>query len=342
MPPGAEPSEGAGDYLQLPPLDPRIEAIASEIRRRTATPVETARALVIHLRSTYAYSLNVNDAAVASPLTHFLIERKPGHCEYFATALAILLRLDGIPSRVVNGFYGGESSELTGQVILRQSDAHSWVEAFIPGEGWITLDPTPADVSGLSPWDVPGRLKLLFEDSEIAWDTWIVGLDLEDQQGILEDVRDRVDLALAAIVIRAREGARGVERLLGIPGRGMAAPILVTLGIAAAALLAAAARLGRGAWRRRRGARDDHPATALFRRFERECGRAGMTRAPATSPGEFARRAGAMEIASAFEAARYGEPSRQAEALARLRVSVSSYRAPTGTPSAPPTSRRPG
>jgi len=342
MAPGAEPSEGADAYLQIPPLDPRIEAIARDLGKRSATPLETARALENHLRGSYAYSLNVNDAAVASPLVHFLIERKPGHCEYFATALAILLRVDGIPSRVVTGFYGGERSELTGQMILRQSDAHSWVEAFIPGEGWITLDPTPADGGGLSLWDVPGRLKLLLEDSEIAWDTWIVGLDLEDQQGIFADVRDRVDLALAAIVIRAREGTREIERLLGISSLGAAPLLLAALAIAAAILLVASARIALRAWRRRLRARSDHPATALFLRFERECLRAGLTREPATSPGDFARHAGAAAIASSFEAARYGEPSRQAEALARLRESINAFRAPEGSPSEPPTSRRPG
>jgi len=342
MTPGGIPPDGVQDYLQVPPLDPRIGRIAEEVTRGIAPPLERARALESHLRTSYAYSLDVNDAEVASPLVHFLIERKPGHCEYFATALAILLRLDGIPSRVVNGFNGGERSELTGQVILRQSDAHAWVEAWIPGHGWITFDPTPGETAGLSLWDLPGRLRRLMEETEIAWDTWIVGLDLEDQQGIVQEVRDLVDLTLASAVIALRGALRRLDLLVGSPGRGTALALAV---LGAASALAVAAFLALYLVRRlraRRGARGEHPATALFRRFERICSKAGMERAPFVSPGEFARRAGAEDVAAQFETARYGEPERQSPALSALESSIRSFR-PSGAPRpAPPTSPRPG
>ncbi|HZE89988.1 MAG TPA: transglutaminaseTgpA domain-containing protein [Verrucomicrobiae bacterium] len=342
-PPGAAPPERADAYLQLPDLDPRIAAVARDATRRARTPLDKARALEAHLRASYAYSLDVNDATVASPLVHFLIERRPGHCEYFATALAILLRVEGIPSRVVNGFYGGERSELTDQTILRQSDAHSWVEAWIPGEGWMTLDPTPADTAGLPVWDLGGRLKHLFEESEIAWDTWIVGLDLEDQRGILEDVRDRIDLALAAIVVGSRRLAAGMAEGIGLPGAVVSAAFLLAAAAIAALAIAAwaALRAFRG-WRRRRAGLADHPATALFRAFEDRCRRAGWTREPSVSPGEFARTAGATEVAVSFEAARYGEPATQPEAIERLRASIRGFRAPAAPPRERPTSRRPG
>ncbi|MBI3449629.1 MAG: DUF3488 domain-containing protein, partial [Acidobacteria bacterium] len=341
-PPGEAPPERAAAYLQLPDLDPRIAGIARDVTRRSRAPIEKARALESHLRASYAYSLDVNDAAVASPLVHFLIEKRPGHCEYFATALAILLRVEGIPSRVVNGFYGGERSELTDQTILRQSDAHSWVEAWIPGEGWVTLDPTPPDTVALPLWDVAGRLKRLLEESEIAWDTWIVGLDLEDQRGMLEDVRDRIDLTLAALVVETRQLASRMSEWIGLPRFAGGVTLLLAAALAAVSTAGWAAVRASRAWRRRRSGLSDHPATVLFRAFEHRCARAGWTREPSVSPGEFARRAGAADVAASFEAARYGEPASQPEAVERLRTSIRGFRVPTAPPRARPTSRHPG
>ncbi len=318
-PPGEAPPGGYGYYLQVPDLNPRIADLASEITRRAGSPEARARAIERHLLEQYTYSLDVNDAAVAAPMTRFLIEKRPGHCEYFATAMAILLRLNGVPSRVVNGFYGGEYSELTGQAIIRQSDAHSWVEAWIPGRGWVTFDPTPPDPIGDS-WSLLASLRTLFDEAEIAWDTYIVGLDLDDQRNALEEVRDRVDLALAGAVIRVRGLLGALRRFLGGPGSWfLKAALGLGVLIALAALLRGSFAIVR-AWRRRRGAPADlHPATRLFRRFEESLGRRGLSREPSVSPAAFARSADAPEIAAAFEVARYGPPAGRRGALDELR-----------------------
>src|SRR5213079_3163916 len=78
------------------------------------------------------------------PLADFLFNVKVGHCEYFATAMAVMLRTRGIGSRVVNGFLPGEYNQAAGAFTVRQSDAHSWVEVYFPqADSWITFDPTP-------------------------------------------------------------------------------------------------------------------------------------------------------------------------------------------------------
>ena len=82
---------------------------------------------------------------MADPLAYFLFERKKGHCEYFASSMAVMLRTLGIPSRVVTGFQSGVYNPMTGWQVIRASDAHSWVEAWIDGRGWTTFDPTPFD-----------------------------------------------------------------------------------------------------------------------------------------------------------------------------------------------------
>ena len=319
------PGDGA-DHLQLPPLDPRIADLARSIEPGLSDPLARARAVEAHLLGSYAYSLDVDDLAAEAPLTRFLIERMPGHCEYFATAMAVLLRIEGMPSRIVNGFNGGEHSEFTDQTIIRQSDAHSWVEAWIPGRGWVTFDPTPPD-PGVDALGLAARLWRLVEEAEMAWDTYIVGLDLGDQQNAFEEIRDRVDLAAAGVAIRLRAAAEKIARIIEGPERalrvaGLALAIAAVLAAAAGALTASV-RL----WRHRvLGGAGAHPATILFRRFEKVAARRGLRRGTSMTPAAFARSAGAPEVATAFEAARYGSVAPSAVALGRLRSAIESHR----------------
>lgn len=136
--------DGAGAYLQLPQLDPRIPRLAEEITASAPSNYEKAQAIEQYLRTHFGYTLQLGRARPQDPLANFLFERKQGHCEYFASSMAVMLRTIGIPSRIVNGFRGGEFNDLTGQYVVRASNAHSWVEAFFPGFGWISFDPTPA------------------------------------------------------------------------------------------------------------------------------------------------------------------------------------------------------
>ena len=107
---------------------------------------------------TSRYTLQLSRTVPHDPLANFLFERKQGHCEYFASSMAVMLRTLGIPSRVVNGFRTGEFNDLTSQYVVRASNAHSWVEAYFPGYGWIAFDPTPgrgdAGAHRLGPGDV--------------------------------------------------------------------------------------------------------------------------------------------------------------------------------------------
>src|SRR5204863_9121503 len=95
--------------------------------------------------SKFRYTLELPSQRQKDPVAFFLFERKAGHCEYFASAMAILLREEGVPSRIVTGFRGGEWNELTGNFIVRAKDAHSWVEVYFPGVGWYAFDPTQQD-----------------------------------------------------------------------------------------------------------------------------------------------------------------------------------------------------
>lgn len=309
-------------YLQRPDVSARIVELGSRVTAGIEGDAARAHALESWLITSFRYSLDVNDAAVADPLTHLLVDRRPGHCEYFATALAVLLRLQEIPARVVTGFNGGEYSELTGQTIIRQSDAHSWVEAWLPETAWTALDATPADPEAASP-SILARISGFLDEMEIAWDTYIVGLDLQDQQSAILEIRDWFDMATSGIFIAVREGVAAARRWIGVPDGGLPVPDgMVGVGTIAALMVVLAAAFTL-AWRRLSATRAGlHPATEIFLRFEKNAAGGSGPRPPWMSPAEFARSLRAPEVADAYEAARYGPPGLVAAEMERLRATI--------------------
>src|SRR4029079_6296695 len=143
------------------------------------TPYEKAAEIEGYLRSNFAYTLQLPSTTPADPIASFLFERRQGHCEYFASAMAVMLRTLGIPSRVVNGFSGGEYNDVSSQYLIRASEAHSWVEAYIPGEGWMEFDPTPSG-TGLAE-SHSNRFMLYLDALASFWREWIVNFDLGHQ-----------------------------------------------------------------------------------------------------------------------------------------------------------------
>jgi transglutaminase-like putative cysteine protease len=137
--------ENRDAYLQLPGnLSPRISALAAQITGRAHSDIAKALVLEIYLRSHYEYSFDtVLSSQGQTPLEGFLFENKRGHCEFFASALAVMLRTQGIATRVAHGFSLGERNPITGFYEVRALDGHAWVEAFISGQGWLMLEPTP-------------------------------------------------------------------------------------------------------------------------------------------------------------------------------------------------------
>jgi hypothetical protein len=116
------------------------------VTRKVAHPYQKALTLENYLRNNYGYSLELKGTPNSSdPLAMFLFDVRRGHCEYFASAMAVMLRELGIPARLVNGFRAGEYNRLAGAFVVRQYDAHSWVEAYFSPYGWVEFDPTPAD-----------------------------------------------------------------------------------------------------------------------------------------------------------------------------------------------------
>jgi protein-glutamine gamma-glutamyltransferase len=173
--------ETSPKYLQLPTLDPRIKPLTEEIVKNSTSQLGQVLLLESFLRSQFEYSLNHSSGDSPDPLGNFLFSTRTGHCEYFATALVTMLRTLGIPARMINGFRLGEYNEWGDYFIVRQSDAHSWVEACLPGSGWVDFDPTPAR-PGAGNFSIARFVGKFLDNLDILW-TEIVTFDRYKQFG---------------------------------------------------------------------------------------------------------------------------------------------------------------
>lgn len=181
-------------YLALPGnLTTRTHQLAREWTQGTSNPREVAEHVERRLRSEYRYDLDTPSGSTANPLDHFLFESRRGHCEYYSTAMAVLLRTLGIPARNVTGFVGGTFNRFGRFYAVRQGDAHSWVEVYLEGAGWRRFDPTPASESAprLETTGAIAVLRDLMEAASERWDRHVIGYDLEQQVEFLRSIRQR-------------------------------------------------------------------------------------------------------------------------------------------------------
>ncbi|MBI2895878.1 MAG: DUF3488 domain-containing protein [Deltaproteobacteria bacterium] len=267
-------------YLQLPRLDPRVRELAENLTRGIDGDLDRAERIARYLRERYRYTLELPGTGRDASIEEFLFRRKRGHCEYFSTAMAALLRSIGIPTRNVSGFFGGEKNRYGGYYSIRQGDAHSWVEVYVEGKGWRTFDPTPPAATAPRPGGLSDRISDAIDALRLKWMQYVLSYGLNDQLALsrtafdlLRDARDRV-------------GRIGGERVPRWVPWGIAALLL------AVAIALALRRRTRGlfaAARAARGPRREPPAVSLYRRLEDAMGRAGHPRSPATTPLEHAR-----------------------------------------------------
>jgi transglutaminase-like putative cysteine protease len=181
------PAEVRASSLQLPSLDPRVVPLAQQITARATTPYDKAVALENYLQAHYAYTLNLAGSTPSDPLAYFLFQARAGHCEYFATAMTVMLRAVGIPARYVTGFLPGEYNDVGGDYIVRASDAHTWMEAYFSPYGWITFDPTPPSAP---PAGGPfSRFALYWDWFQYTWGDWVINYDIAHQVTLARSVQ---------------------------------------------------------------------------------------------------------------------------------------------------------
>ena len=316
--------EAREQNLQLPDvLDRRIALLAHSLTADAATDLARARAIEDHLRTGYGYTLQLPGHTVADPLADFLFTRKKGYCEYFASAMAVMLRSLQIPARVATGFQSGEYNPITDLWLVRASDAHSWVEAWIPGYGWTTFDPTPPDPSQHGA-TLFSKMELYLDAAETFWQKWVVGYD-PSRQGTLADrllnLRWLEGLSTTASDWDGR--GRFWFKRYGPPA-GVAVAVGLWLWLVGPRLLGML-RLRRRVRRLRRGEAQGADATLLYARMLRVLKHHGFQKPAWFTPVEFARSlagtplAGAvMEFTSAYNALRFGGQTEVAPRLSAL------------------------
>ncbi|MEX2262695.1 MAG: transglutaminase domain-containing protein, partial [Bryobacteraceae bacterium] len=317
------------NYLQLPPLDPRIPVLARNMAAGYPAPLGKAQAIEDRLRRDFGYTLDLPSKEVADPLAHFLFERKKGHCEYFASSMTVMLRTLGIPARLVNGFQSGTYNPISDQFVIRASDAHSWVEAYLPGRGWTTFDPTPPDPSP-RPSSLLTTLMLFADAAETFWQEWVVGYNQGRQVTLAEKIGHSTwrfsDLWREQVLQRSAGWAR--KLVTAWEEHNVAAVALFSLGMAT--LLA-----GPNAWKRlrlhgklrrvRRGIASSSDATMLYQQFLETFRKKGFEKPPWYTAVEFARtleRSNAADLARNFTEAynefRFGGRTANAPRLSLL------------------------
>jgi protein-glutamine gamma-glutamyltransferase len=288
------PPEVVSSYLQLPALDSRIPQLAAQITASAGNDYDKARAVEAYLRTHFGYTLQLSRTVPHDPLANFLFERKQGHCEYFASSMAVILRTLGIPSRVVNGFRTGEFNDLTSQYVVRASNAHSWVEAYFPNHGWVAFDPTPgASFPARTGWS---RVSLYLDAMASFWREWIVNYDVGHQQSLAVSAGNRSRQVFAALrrwwhrhYMRLLAGARHTgSAMAGSPlrwslGGGLVAALLVFV-VNARGLLRSLGKL-RLAARPEKSPR--RAATIWYERMTQRLARRGWRKLPTQTPDEF-------------------------------------------------------
>jgi hypothetical protein len=186
-------SEANKRYLQLPEtFNPRIADLTQSVTKQTNNRYDKAKAVESYLQNNLGYTLDLK-AGGSDPLSDFLFNVREGHCEYFATAMAIMLRTQGIATRIVNGFQQGEYNETADMYIVRQRNAHSWVEVYFPGENtWVRFDPTPFSGQPVSATNsgIISKFSGYLEALEAFWIQYFVAFDNQEQRSLFRSVRN--------------------------------------------------------------------------------------------------------------------------------------------------------
>jgi protein-glutamine gamma-glutamyltransferase len=266
------PARGAGGGAISPADVPaEISTYALALTAGLTDPRAIARRIEEHFSRNFIYTLDPQRGA-GDPLVHFLLRSKSGHCEYFASAAAMMLTARGIPARLVTGSYGGEEGLLSRTIVVRAQNLHAWVEADL-GAGFEIVDPTPA--AGLPPalstFSLLSRLAALGREIEFFYDRRVIGFDAGDQVGALEAARESIATAAGSLA-RLGQSARDVF------SAGAAA------GFLAAGLAGWLALRLFGRSRNRQG-----PATRAYLALRRLLARGEASVTPSTPPAEVAR-----------------------------------------------------
>lgn len=305
---GAERLEELSDserekLLATTTLTKETLAKARDMFPTARTARATAESMVEIFHKNYVYDLGSPSKRAENPLADFLFNTKRGHCEFYATSMALLLREKGVPARVVTGYAGGVFNSYGGFYSFRQSDAHAWVEAYIDADKrWVRYDPTPSARVDLQQQNNSSAFREFYDAAAATWQRYFVSYDLNRQQ-------DLIERASRKVTPEPNAGSSGFFSKLR---RMSSNKVAIVFALAAAAILISRRRKAKkAAGTTREVARTLKHASALERALERQ----GYARGAQETTAAFARRAATSHpaqealrsYASTYEDVRYGE-----------------------------------
>jgi hypothetical protein len=328
------------NYLQLPDrFDKRIFDLAYGIASKEKNRYDRAAAIEKYLQSNFGYTLDQR-AGGDDPLSDFLFNIREGHCEYFATSMVIMLRSQGIAARVVNGFHGGDYNSAVDMTIVRERNAHSWVEVYFPKENaWVPFDPTPySDQSGGATSGITAQFNKYLEAFETFWIQNFVAFDNQEQRSLVRSVRNgfvdyqaRIASYLGVTEDRFSEwlaevrGDKGVQASLTAIGYAVAYVLAAIIGFLLLGLLyrkIVKLRVWGRLWDRVFATRHASIVEFYDRMLVVLAGK-GFTRAPHETPLEFAYAVGmseAVSITEKYNRVRFGEKELSKNEAAEIEV----------------------
>jgi len=322
-------------YVEVPAGYERVAALAREVVRDTSHPHAQAQLVERYLRGggNFRYTLDQPDTEGKDPLHVFLFEAKAGHCEYFSTAMALMMRSLGLPARNVTGFLGADYNPYGDYYAVRNGHAHSWVEVLIDGR-WITFDPTPASGQVFAPPSgLEVKLRQMMDAMRVRWADYVVEYNIRDQAKALRGLAAwyrsfRGDRRGAHP--NADDGSADDQDFGPIPFRPdwrWFVAIMTTFGVGVLY-----ARWHRKRRRQTRAGRQLDPdrdrAVRLYLSLESSLRSAGQARPPDVTPIEHAEELGrsgfpaadeVREVTDAYLAARFGENGLPPQDYHRLR-----------------------
>jgi transglutaminase-like putative cysteine protease len=320
-------------YLRLPhKMDPRVGELAGTLTASAANDYDRALALQAYLRNNFQYTLDPPAIEPEDPVGSFLFRSKSGYCEYFAAAMAVMLRTLNVPSRLVNGFQTGSYNRFGKDFVVRARDAHSWVEVYFTGYGWIPFDPTPADPHPV----LPGEWDDYVDTAALFWNEWIINYDFNHQvelaREIEQDSRDFQQVFSRRFERFKRQGIRTAFRMEGWLMSHKALVLLIMLGILTGLILTdktgtLAEWRFRLAWRfaRRNSALNPREATLTYQRLLKTLQKKGFRKTASQTPSEFAfsflgtsRGPGVMEFTKLYNTLRFGQTSVSLDRLRQI------------------------
>ena len=280
-------------YLQLPDTIEKVAGLLSELIDESDPPRRVATIIERHLKGSYRYTLTPRQREGIDPIEDFLFHSREGYCEQFATAMALLLRTAGIPSRIVNGFLPGEWNSFGNYLLVRQSDAHSWIEAYLPDEGWVIFDPTPA--AGTDAPSPTSSAMLYLDSLRWRWHRYIVNYSISDQIHVGRKIQSTTNALLSRLknpLSLADRTPFGASWLL----------LIVPLIIIPLLWLLLKARGGKGF-------SHDYKAPPFYIAMLKLLDKRGLKRRLSETPSEFAERSNipaVLEITAIYLKVRYG------------------------------------